>query len=199
MKRILLLTTSPTLIAEITAHPSPYQIQHATSPKPLHLPDLILAELSFCKRIKRLPSLRHVPLIIINPPTTESDVLFAFALGADDYLHTPLSLPILFSRIQAFLKARPVTHKPIPCGPFQLDPNSQMLLSSSTTINLTAAEYSILHKLLSHPNKPLSRHDLLTSSITPRNIDVHIASLRKKLGKDRIKTIRGLGYQLTPN
>lgn len=177
-------------------------------------PDLILIDitlprlngLDLCKKIKNTPSLRATPIILLNTEAEEIDVVLGLELGADDYLIKPLSLPILFARINAVIRRCSTQEKPpqlVSFGPFTLEIDRHLLLRDNQIIPLTLSELGILRRLLTHKGKSLSRLDLLhefhdeAPFVVDRNIDVHIAALRKKLGKEHpyIKTVRGIGYQ----
>jgi two-component system alkaline phosphatase synthesis response regulator PhoP len=178
-------------------------------------PDLILIDitlptlhgLDLCKKIRNTASLRAIPLVLLGCPTDEIDQILGLEIGADDYLIKPLSLPLLFAKINALLRRFGRQERPshiLSFGPFTLQVDRHLLLKDKEMIPLTLSEFGILRRLLIHKGKSLSRIDLLSDFhdeapfVVDRNIDVHVASLRKKLGKEHsyIKTIRGIGYQL---
>lgn len=180
-------------------------------------PDLILLDvmlsglngIDVCRKIKKNPNLQHIPVIMISAKSEEIDVVIGLEIGADDYVTKPFSLKVLFSRIRAVLRRGTEEEQPsktIQFGPFTLDVDNYQLTKNGKQISLTLTEFSILRRLLLSHGKVLSRNQLLDeipnsdAIIVDRNIDVHIAALRKKLGSsfDGIETVRGIGYRFNP-
>ncbi|MBI3236501.1 MAG: response regulator transcription factor, partial [Chlamydiales bacterium] len=127
-------------------------------------------------------------------------------LGADDYIAKPFSPKVLLSRIKAVLRRSKEPEKAptvLQFGEFTMEVDKYILKKKDEVIMLTLSEFGILKRLLVHRGKVLTRNQLLDdihnddSFIVDRNIDVHIASLRKKLGPhfDHIETVRGIGYR----
>lgn len=177
-------------------------------------PDLILLDimlpglngLDLCRKIKANPKYNLIPIIILSAKSEEVDVVVGLELGADDYVPKPFSLKVLFSRIRAVLRRGKETEKgsrSISFGPFTMDVEKYLLRKNDKSISLTLSEFAILRRLISNRGQVLTRNQLLDdvqndeAYIIDRNIDVHIASLRKKLGPnfDGIETVRGVGYR----
>jgi two-component system alkaline phosphatase synthesis response regulator PhoP len=177
-------------------------------------PDLVILDimlpgqngLDVCRKVKNNPDLRNIPVVIITAKSEELDVILGLELGADDYIAKPFSPKILFSRIKAVLRRSKEPEKApkvINFGAYSLDVDRYILKKGEKIITLTLSEFGILRRLLTHRGKVLTRNQLLDdihnddSFIVDRNIDVHIASLRKKLGPnfDYIETVRGIGYR----
>jgi two-component system alkaline phosphatase synthesis response regulator PhoP len=177
-------------------------------------PDLIILDimlpglngLDVCRKIKSSAELKDIPVIIISAKSEELDVVLGLELGADDYVAKPFSPKVLFSRVKAVLRRGKEPEKApkiITFGPFTLDVESYLLRKKDKTIPLTLSEFGILRRLLLNRGKVLTRNQLLDdlqnddAFIVDRNIDVHIASLRKKLGPNFnwIETVRGVGYR----
>jgi two-component system alkaline phosphatase synthesis response regulator PhoP len=177
-------------------------------------PDLVILDimlpgqngLEVCKKIKSHPDLKDIPVIIISAKSEEIDVVLGLELGADDYVAKPFSPKILFSRIKAVLRRGKEPEKGskiITFGPFTLEVDRYLLKKQDHYIPLTLSEFGILRRLLLSRGKVLTRNQLLDdvknddAFIVDRNIDVHIASLRKKLGPNFhwIETVRGVGYR----
>lgn len=179
-------------------------------------PDLVLLDimlpgqsgLDVCRKIKNNPETKDIPVIMLSAKTEEIDVVLGLELGADDYVAKPFSPKILFSRIKAVLRRGKEEEeekigKALSFGPFQLDIERYLLTKNDKEISLTLSEFGILRRLALHRGKVLTRNQLLDdvhneeAFIVDRNIDVHIASLRKKLGPQFtwIQTVRGLGYR----
>ncbi|KAF3362638.1 Transcriptional regulatory protein YycF [Chlamydiales bacterium STE3] len=162
--------------------------------------------LDVCRKVKNNPDLKHIPIILISAKSEELDVVLGLELGADDYVTKPFSPKVLFSRIKAVLrrKAEPeVAIQLIEFGEFSMDVDRYQLKKKDKHIPLTLSEFGILRRLVSHRGKVLTRNQLLDdlqnddAFIVDRNIDVHVAALRKKLGPsfDWIETVRGVGYR----
>ncbi len=177
-------------------------------------PDLVILDimlpgqngLDVCRKIKGNSETKNIPVIILSAKGEELDVLLGLELGADDYVAKPFSPKILFSRIKAVMrrgKEPEKSTKIISFGDFFLDVDRYLLKSNDKTIPVTLSEFGILKRLISNRGKVLTRSQLLDdihnddALVVDRNIDVHIASLRKKLGPkfDLIETVRGVGYR----
>jgi len=177
-------------------------------------PDLVILDLMLpgengldvCRKMKNSSDLKSIPVIILSAKGEELDVVLGLELGADDYVSKPFSPKILFSRIKAVLRRGrepEKTIKTIRFSDFTLEIDRYILRKMDKTIPLTLSEFGILRRLVSNRGKVLTRNQLLDdinnddAFIVDRNIDVHIASLRKKLGPsfDWIETVRGVGYR----
>jgi len=156
--------------------------------------------------MKTQASLKNIPLILLSAKTEELDVILGLELGADDYVPKPFSPKVLFSRIKAVLrrgKESEKTIKTLTFGPFTLEVDRYILKKDEQNISITLSEFGILKRLLTNQGKVLTRNQLLDDVnnddgfIVDRNIDVHIASLRKKIGANSpwIETVRGVGYR----
>lgn len=162
--------------------------------------------LDVCRKIKGNPELKNIPVIMISAKSEELDVVLGLELGADDYVTKPFSPKVLFSRIKAVLRRGTEPErapKIISFGSFILEVESYLLKKNDKAIPLTLSEFGILRRLLVNRGKVLTRNQLLDdlqndeTFIVDRNIDVHIAALRKKLGNasSYIETVRGVGYR----
>lgn len=162
--------------------------------------------LDVCRKIRSNAEFNNIPIIIISAKSEELDVVLGLELGADDYVAKPFSLKVLFSRVKAVLRRGKETEKEskvILFGDFTLEVDRYVLRKKDKSIPLTLSEFGILRRLLVNRGKVLTRNQLLDdvqnddAFIIDRNIDVHIAALRKKLGPnfDGIETVRGVGYR----
>lgn len=177
-------------------------------------PDLVILDimlpgengLDVCRKIKNNPELKNIPIIILSAKGEELDVVLGLELGADDYVSKPFSPKVLFSRIKAILRRSKEPEKNVKSykfGEFVLEIDRYILRKGDKVIPLTLSEFGILRRLITNRGKVLTRNQLLDdinnddAFIVDRNIDVHIASLRKKLGPsfDWIETVRGVGYR----
>ncbi|MBN9377294.1 MAG: DNA-binding response regulator [Chlamydiales bacterium 38-26] len=178
-------------------------------------PDLVILDimlpgqsgLDVCRKMKSHPDLKDIPVIMISAKSEELDVVLGLELGADDYVAKPFSPKVLFSRVRAVLRrgkeAPEKSQKVISFGSFVMEVDRYQLRKNDKPITLTLSEFGILKRLLMSKGKVLTRNQLLDdlqnsdAFVVDRNIDVHIASLRKKLGPNFnwIETVRGVGYR----
>lgn len=177
-------------------------------------PDLVILDLmlpgmnglDICRKMKHAPELKNIPVVIISAKNEELDVVLGLELGADDYVAKPFSPKVLFSRIKAVLrrgKEPQKVAKTVSFGDFTLEVDRYLLRKKEKYIPITLSEFGILRRFLANRGKVLTRNQLLDdvqnedAFIMDRNIDVHIASLRKKLGPNFhwIETVRGVGYR----
>lgn len=178
-------------------------------------PDLVILDLMLpgqsgldvCRKMKNDNSLKHIPIIMISAKSEEIDVVLGLELGADDYVTKPFSPKVLFSRIKAVTRRKTEVEKDpevLEFGEFRLEIDRYLIKKHGKYIPITLSEFGIIRRLLVNRGKVLTRNQLLDdvqnddAFIVDRNIDVHIASLRKKLGPNFhwIETVRGVGYRL---
>ncbi len=177
-------------------------------------PDLVILDvmlpgengLDICRKMKNSADLKNIPVIILSAKSEELDIVLGLELGADDYVPKPFSPKILFSRVKAVMRRGKEPEKAtklVKYGDFILEIDRYILRKGDKPIPLTLSEFGILRRLVTNRGKVLTRNQLLDdinnddAFIVDRNIDVHIASLRKKLGPtfDWIETVRGVGYR----
>jgi DNA-binding response OmpR family regulator len=146
-----------------------------------------------------------IPVLMLTAKAEESDQLVGFALGATDYVTKPFSMKILLARVAAALRrTESSTAQPGPMtgGPVTLDVERYQVAVDGASVALTTTEFRILKTLMMAGGRVLDRSRLIdavlgpTVAVTDRTIDVHIASLRKKLGPGAawVQTVRGVGY-----
>jgi DNA-binding response OmpR family regulator len=145
--------------------------------------------------------------MILSAKEEESDIVIGLSLGADDYLAKPFSPREMLARVKALLRrantSRSVSDDYIQVGPLAIDFSRFEAKLSGQPLKLTATEFKLLAELAGHPGRALTREHLLNRAVgdavvvVDRNIDVHIRSVRKKLGDQAgmIETVRGLGYR----
>ena len=172
------------------------------------LPDLIIIDVPdaalTCGRLRIQPSLRDT-LLIVAGERSETLEAMAFVMGADDFIELPTSPVIMRARISAKVRRQGMvrTRDAIEHLGVTLDHNAHRVLADGQTIALTTTEFNLLRILMQSPGRTLDRVDLAEAAlehgqhVQNRMIDVHISSLRTKLGsfRDRIQTIRGSGYR----
>lgn len=168
--------------------------------------DIMLPDEDGISILKKLRALSFdIPVIMETAKGTEYDKVIGLDLGADDYLVKPFGMTELVSRVRAVLrragKSRPDVLR---VGRIVLDQSSHTVSLGDEQVELTLKEYDLLRLLMSNPGKAFSR-DMLLDAVwdteyggETRTVDVHIGTLRTKLGSegDRIKTVRGVGYRL---
>ena len=179
----------------------------------LILLDLMLPKLSgieILKRLKLNEKTKDIPIIIESAKSDDEDVILGLELGAEDYVTKPFSSKVLLARIQKIMQrqkshlGRTITSYN---GKVRIDLDSHEVWIENKPINLTLAEYGIFISLVQNHDKIMSRDKLLDevwqnkSIVVDRVIDVHMNSLRKKLGSlsTCIQTIRGVGYMYKSN
>lgn len=145
---------------------------------------------------------KNMPILMLTARSKQQEVVHGLNLGADDYLAKPFDLDILLARVRALLRRKGDQRQPrMSAGTITLDSNTQEVKKDEKTINLSPKEYGLLEYLLrnrgSAQDRPHiiehvwgGRDDLLFS----QTVDVHVAYLRRKLGKDIIRTVPGKGY-----
>ena len=177
--------------------------------------DLMMPELNgieVCKRLRENPEKRAIPIIMLTAKSEETDIVFGLGVGADDYMTKPFSFKELVARVYTRLR----NYAPVPVT--QIDSSDENVLHQGdveidrarfhikvcgTQVPMTLAEFRLFDALVSRPGIVLSRDRLLDAVtggegvLIDRNIDVHVRSIRKKLGESRdlIETVRGLGYK----
>ena len=163
--------------------------------------------LEVCKALKQNTQTAHIPIVMLTARAEDADVVTGLELGADDYLTKPFSPRVLLARIKAVLRRQqgePITdHTILQRGDLILHPGRHELLVKGEKVALTSTEFRILHLLARRPGWVFSRQQILeaisghVANVTERAVDVHIVSLRRKLGAyaDAITTIRGVGYR----
>ena len=174
-------------------------------------PDLVLLDvmlpgidgLEVCREIQRH---RPVPVLMLTARDTEADVLVGLGVGADDYMTKPFSPRELLARVNALL--RRVDRAPAPpgapakVGAIEVDPATRRVFKGKDEVHLTPTEFDLLYTLAVRPGVVLSRERLLMEvwgyrdGYGARTVDSHIRALRRKLGPDLIRTVRGVGYAM---
>jgi DNA-binding response OmpR family regulator len=145
----------------------------------------------------------HLPVLILTARDTSEDKVAGLDAGADDYLTKPFDLPELQARLRALIRrAGGGAHPVLSHAGVELDPAARRVTLHGRPIGLSAREYALLHDLLSHKNHTRTRAQLEESlyawgeEAESNTVEVYIHHLRKKLGADFIRTVRGFGYQL---
>ena len=179
-----------------------------------HRPQLIMLDImlpgedgiSLLKRLRGNAATAAIPVIMATAKGTEYDKVKGLDLGADDYLTKPFGMMEMISRVKAVLRrCAPVEEPPLlRVGALSLNLAEHTVTADDRRVALTLKEYELLRLFMQHPGRVYSRDQLLAKVWEEddigetRTVDVHIGTLRTKLGAcgDYIRTVRGVGYRL---
>lgn len=179
--------------------------------------DVMLPGLSGFEVLRQIRKESSVPVLMLTARGDEVDRIVGLEIGADDYLPKPFNPRELIARIRAIQRrserqpqagVETAQRQRVTVGDVELDAGTRTVFLNGQPVELTAVEFSLLKVLLVQAGQVVNRAELvkgvLGRSLSPydRSIDVHISSLRKKLGhmvdeRERIKTVRGIGYLYT--
>jgi DNA-binding response OmpR family regulator len=159
------------------------------------------------RALKADPDTASLPIVMLTAKTEETDIIVGLSLGADDYVTKPFSMKVLLARVGAVLR-RKASMEPamalLSAGPVVIDQSKHEVTVQGRGVNLTPTEFKLLTAIFSSRGRVLTRDQLMDRAmgtdvfVTDRAIDVHITSVRKKLGDFAwmIHTVRGVGYRL---
>lgn len=191
-------------------------IAHAKKIKPnLILLDIMLPGLdglNVCRELRSDKELDAVPILMLTAKSEETDIVVGLELGADDYMTKPFSPNELVARVRAHLRRQRKLGNSIAdkkessitqFGDLRIDTDRHEVFIKQQRLQFTLAEFKLLHALAGEPGRVFTRDQLISviagedTFLVGRNIDVHIRSIRKKLGDEAtlIETIRGVGYK----
>ncbi len=146
---------------------------------------------------------RTTPVLILTARGAWSEKVAGFDAGADDYLTKPFHTEELLARLRALLRRAAGQASPtLTCGGLRLDPRSARASVNGEPLRLTSLEYRLLHYLMMQQGRVISRTELVEHLYDQdfdrdsNTIEVFVGRVRKKIGADRIETVRGLGYRL---
>ena len=179
-----------------------------------HRPQLIMLDImlpgedgiSLLKRLRGNAATAAIPVIMATAKGTEYDKVKGLDLGADDYLTKPFGMMEMISRVKAVLRRCAPVEEPqlLRVGALSLNLAEHTVTADDRRVALTLKEYELLRLFMQHPGRVYSRDQLLAKVWEEdyigetRTVDVHIGTLRTKLGAcgDYIRTVRGVGYRL---
>jgi two-component system OmpR family response regulator len=145
------------------------------------------------------------PVLILTARGAWSEKVTGFDAGADDYLTKPFHTEELLARLRALVRRATGHASPtLSVGSLRLDPRAARASVDGEPLRLTSLEYRLLHYMMMHNGRVISRTELVEHLYDQdfdrdsNTIEVFVGRLRKKIGSDRIETVRGLGYRLLP-
>jgi DNA-binding response OmpR family regulator len=178
-------------------------------------PDLVVLDLMLpgydgievCRRIQKEHAL---PVLILTARDSETDILVGLGIGADDYMTKPFSMRELVARVGALLRrversterSTERERLSLRIGEVEIDPAARRVSTSGRAVHLTPLEFDLLLRLATNPGTVLSRDQLLadvwgySDGSGARTVDSHVASLRRKLGAEIVRTVHGVGYSM---
>ena len=181
------------------------------------VPDLFILDimlpgedgLSILKRLRTQENTKNVPVIMLTAKSSELDKVKGLDLGADDYIAKPFGILEFVSRVRALLRRSGITKTEIEetakisLGGVVIDPATRTVTVDGDNIELTYKEYELLKLLMSHPGLVFSRQQILEKiwgvdfNIDTRTVDMHVKTLRQKLGEQGaiVQTVRNVGYK----
>jgi len=180
------------------------------------LPDLVVLDLMLpgidglevCRRLRSDSRTQHIPIVMLTAKGEEADAVIGLSQGADDYVRKPFGMKELVARIATRLRATETkgpadTQKVVRFGDLVIDSVKHEVTLMGELVKLTVTEFKLLRHLVVNRGRAFTRNELLNAVlgqdafIIDRNVDVHVATLRKKLANYgvHILTIRGLGYK----
>jgi len=176
---------------------------HAETPDMVIL-DIGLPDINGLQVIEKIrPDFPTLPIILLTARDTLNDKVLGLSKGADDYLTKPFDIPELVARLRVIERRISTTHSSnITIQNVSIDINANTALLNNEALELSRREYMLLKELMENAGKVLSKNQLETKlyhwgeEVSSNTVEVHIHNLRKKLGKDLIKNIRGIGYTI---
>jgi two-component system phosphate regulon response regulator PhoB len=180
------------------------------------LPDLVILDLMLpgidglevCRRLRADSRTQHIPIVMLTAKGEEADAVIGLAQGADDYVRKPFGMKELIARVATRLRAAELrstgdNQRVLRFGELVIDSVKHEVTVAGESVKLTVTEFKLLRHLVQNKGRAFTRNELLNAVlgqevvIIDRNVDVHVATLRKKLGRhgEHIVTIRGLGYK----
>lgn len=178
------------------------------------VPDLILLDImlpdedgiSILQKLRESHETEEIPVIMETAKGTEYDKVRGLDLGADDYLVKPFGMMEMLSRVRAVLRrtGKTADKNVLRHDSIELQEGSHRVFSDGQEVTLTLKEYELLHLFMKHPGRVYTREELLRQvweedfAGETRTVDVHIGTLRSKLGNAgrMIETVRGVGYRM---
>ena len=173
----------------------------------LYILDIMLPGMDGLEILRRLREGRDtadVPVIMLTARSAEMDRVAGLENGADDYVVKPFGIMELQARVKALLRraGRPRAESVLTCGDLEIDPAAREVRKNGVPVELTYKEFELLRLLCAHRGMVLTRDDILQAvwdydfAGETRTVDMHVKTLRQKLGEGYIQTVRGVGYKM---
>jgi DNA-binding response OmpR family regulator len=178
-------------------------------------PDLILLDLMLpgidglevCRMLRASRDTQGIPIIMLTAKNSDTDQIVGLEMGAQDYVAKPFSVKVLLARVKNVFRGvdKKETSTVLKSGEMVLDKDRQSFTIKGKPVALTKLEFRILGFLMENPGKVFTRDKLLSGAwdgeafVIDRTVDVHVRSIRSKLGRhrDRLETVRGSGYRFS--
>jgi two-component system response regulator QseB len=142
------------------------------------------------------------PVLLLTARGSVDDRVAGLDAGAEDYLVKPFEVAELLARLRALRRRHPEAADSLPLGRRRLDVDNRRVVDGAEEIPLSAREFAVLHTLAGRPTKVFTRAELLNAAFdhadAPGTVDACVHHLRRKLGRDAVRTVHGLGYRLGP-
>ena len=160
--------------------------------------------LEILRRIRADARLEETPVLMLTARTSEMDKVKGLETGADDYVVKPFGIMELQARVKALLRraGRPRPGAVLACGDLEIDPAAREVRKNGVPVELTYKEFELLRLLCARRGTVLTRDDILQAvwdydfAGETRTVDMHVKTLRQKLGEGYIQTVRGVGYKM---
>ncbi|WP_130848261.1 response regulator transcription factor [Intestinimonas timonensis] len=160
--------------------------------------------LEILRRVRTDARLEDTPVLMLTARTSEMDKVKGLETGADDYVVKPFGIMELQARVKALLRraGRPKAESVLTCGDLEIDPAAREVRKNGQLVELTYKEFELLRLLCAHRGMVLTRDDILQAvwdydfAGETRTVDMHVKTLRQKLGEGYIQTVRGVGYKM---
>jgi DNA-binding response OmpR family regulator len=171
----------------------------------LNLPDV--DGLTICRELRREPSTKSIPILMLTARGSERDRVTGLELGADDYLTKPFSTRELIARVAAILRRTLASSHDVSGyddGELRIDEKAFRVYHLGQEVKLARKEMELLLLLVRNRGTVISRDRILgevwqmSDDVETRTVDAHIRNLRKKIGTERITTVVGFGYRYDP-
>ena len=160
--------------------------------------------LEILRRLREGRNTAEVPVIMLTARSAEMDRVSGLENGADDYVVKPFGIMELQARVKALLRraGRPRPGAVLACGDLEIDPAAREVRKNGVPVELTYKEFELLRLLCARRGTVLTRDDILQAvwdynfAGETRTVDMHVKTLRQKLGEGYIQTVRGVGYKM---
>lgn len=171
----------------------------------LNLPDV--DGLTICRELRREPSTKSIPILMLTARGSERDRITGLELGADDYLTKPFAIRELIARVAAILRRTQTSSNDVSGyddGELRIDEKAFRVYHLGQEVKLAKKEMELLLLLVRNRGNVISRDRILSEvwqmsdDVETRTVDAHIRNLRKKIGTERITTVVGFGYRYDP-